>query len=272
MSPTSHPTSPSRLPPVNHAFETRTVGSIPFCVASPEDATTWLLDAEDRRAAPVNVRLANAYNVALADRDPSYRQLLVEEGVNFPDGTPVVWFMNSQLPRTARRVRGPSLFVDVMRAGVERGTRHFLLGGTPETLAQLKEALAATHPGINVVGSYSPPFAPVTAEYIAVCADHIRQTKPDLVWVGLGTPKQDVVGTALAREAMVTTVNVGAAFDFAAGTVRQAPVWVQRSGFEWLYRLASEPRRLWRRYVFGNLRFLRAAFSHRFADGTGGGS
>jgi N-acetylglucosaminyldiphosphoundecaprenol N-acetyl-beta-D-mannosaminyltransferase len=258
----NHPLEPlSTSIRVRSRFAHRVVAGVPFAVSSLDETVDWLLAEAAPQRIPVNVRLANAYNVALADEDPEYAALLSDHGINFPDGTPVVWYMNRRnraVPR-AERVRGPSLFVEAIARSAPVGTRHFLLGSTPETLASLTSALHKSNPTLNIVGVYSPPFAPVDESFLQACEAEIRAKEPDLVWVGLGTPKQDLVGTHLATRIGIPTVNVGAAFDFAAGTVREAPVWIQRSGFEWLHRLASEPRRLWRRYFFGNFRFVVAA-------------
>lgn len=241
-------------------FVRRDVAGVPFAVSTLDDAADWLIHEAARSRLPVNVRLANAYNVALADKDPSYAQLLREQGINFPDGTPVVWVMNCRRGGSAfaGRVRGPSLFAAAMRQSATSGVRHFLLGTTERTLAALTTHLTNSYPGITIAGTYSPPFAPADENFLDQCEAEASRSNPDLIWVGLGTPKQDHVGTALAERLRIPTVNVGAAFDFAAGTLREAPVWVQNSGWEWLYRLACEPRRLWRRYVFGNARFLLA--------------
>lgn len=245
------------------AFPVVTVASVPFHATSLEEAADWLLGAAAERRRHPNVRLANAYNVALAQTDAEYGSLLINEGVNFPDGTPVVWFMNLGNPGPrAGRVRGPSLFPLTLDKGVRQGTRHFLLGSTPETLSRLEANIRLDYPKIVIAGSYSPPFASIDECYVADCAEKVKSASPDIVWIGLGTPKQDQLGTALAREIDAVTVNVGAGFDFQAGTVREAPVWVQRSGFEWLYRFASEPKRLWRRYLIGNLQFVSAAVRH----------
>lgn len=250
------------------ASRTVSVGRVPFQVSDVDTATKWLLTTAVPRREGVSVRLANAYNVALASKDPSYRTMLSASGVNLPDGTPIVWFMRLQRgdPRP-RRVRGPSLFAQTLRESQGHGTRHFFLGSTPETLQLLIKRVRDTYPEAVVAGSYSPPFAEIDSAYVADCAEKIRDSGAGLVWVGLGTPKQDLLGAALADVVEVPCVNVGAAFDFVAGTVREAPVWIQRSGFEWLFRLFLEPRRLWRRYLVGNVRFLVTAITHlRRAD------
>lgn len=254
------------------ASRTISVGRVPFQVSDIETATRWLLTTAVPRREGVSVRLANAYTVALASRDPSYLAALTTTGVNFPDGTPVVWFMRLHrgAPRP-HRVRGPSLFTNTLRESQHHGTRHFFLGSTPEILRQLIERVHAAYPGAVVAGSYSPPFAEIDDGYVADCAEKVRDSGADLVWVGLGTPKQDQLGAALADVVDAPCVNVGAAFDFVAGTVREAPVWIQRSGFEWLFRLLSEPKRLWRRYLIGNVRFLVTAIAHVRSAQSGDG-
>lgn len=250
----------------------QSVGGIPFQVTDLEDTVDWVLTVAATAHQPLVVRFLNAWNVALAHSDARYRSLLTRRGINVPDGMPIVWLMKLRggRGRPAGRVRGPSLFTEVMRQGVPVGVRHFLLGGSPDVLEQLTTTLTARYEGVQIVGSYSPPFEPLSREYLARCADRIRPCRPDLVWVGLGTPKQDFAGDELAATLGVAVLNVGAAFDFAAGAQREAPVWVQRSGFEWLFRLASEPRRLWRRYLVGNIQFLMAVAAEWAADRSRG--
>lgn len=239
------------------------VGNVPVKVANLESVCQWLLGHAVPRREALNVRLVNAYNIALASEDGDYRELLATTGVNFPDGTPVVWFMGRAGDGTrAQRVRGPSLFARALEQSAMLPARHFFLGSTPETLRKLEHKVRSSYPQAVIAGSFSPPFAPIDSVYVSDCAEKIRESSANLVWIGLGTPKQDIVGAALARELDVVCVNVGAAFDFLAGTVREAPLWVQQTGFEWLFRLAMEPKRLWRRYVFGNARFLAAATGH----------
>lgn len=246
----------------------RLVGGVPFRVTDFQGAVDWVLSLATGKSPGLNVRFLNAWNVALAHRDAGYRTLLGERGVNLPDGTPVAWLLRRRGPagRPADRIRGPSLFGEVMRQGVPQQVRHFLLGGTPEVLDRLAGALTSRYDGVQIVGRFAPPFAPLTDDYLAECVEHIRPSKPDLVWVGLGTPKQDYAGDRLCAALGLPVLNVGAAFDFAAGAKREAPVWMQRAGFEWLFRLASEPRRLWRRYLVGNVEFVLAVLAERATD------
>jgi N-acetylglucosaminyldiphosphoundecaprenol N-acetyl-beta-D-mannosaminyltransferase len=246
----------------------RLVGGVPFRITDFQGAVEWVLALAAGTPRALNVRFLNAWNVALAHRDSGYRSLLVDRGINLPDGMPVAWLLQRRGPtgRPADRIRGPSLFREVMRQGVPRQVRHFLLGGTPEVLDDLAGALTSRYDGVQIVGRFAPPFAPLTDDYLAECVERIRPSTPDLVWVGLGTPKQDYAGDRLCAALRLPVLNVGAAFDFAAGAKREAPVWMQRAGFEWLFRLASEPRRLWRRYLLGNVGFVAAVLDEWAAD------
>ncbi|WAC68501.1 WecB/TagA/CpsF family glycosyltransferase [Microbacterium sp. SL75] len=238
------------------------VGGIPFAVADPQRTVGWIVDRALSRRGGMNVRFANAWNVALASEDPAYKRLLVQPGcLNFPDGTPVVWFMRAT-QGAARRVRGPSVFREVLRDSSREPLRHFLLGGSPRMLEALQHRMAVEYPAARVSGVFSPPFAPLDEAYIKTCIEEVGRVESDIIWVGLGTPKQDFVGTEIAKFVSVPVLNVGAAFDFVAQTIPEAPRFVQNSGFEWLYRLLSEPRRLGRRYLYGNIRFLIVSTKH----------
>ncbi|WP_261770106.1 MULTISPECIES: WecB/TagA/CpsF family glycosyltransferase [unclassified Rhodococcus (in: high G+C Gram-positive bacteria)] len=182
-------------------------------------------------------------------------------GMNFPDGSPVVWFMRRTKAGGQRpgRVRGPSLFAQCLDEGREHGVKHFFVGTTTSTLELLQSEAQRRYPGIEITGTHAPKFAPVSNEMIREIADEVNARESDIVWIAMGTPKQDFVAAALAPLVNKPCIGVGAAFDFIAGTSKEAPIWVQNSSFEWLYRLLTEPRRLWRRYLFGNVRFVLAA-------------
>ena len=208
-----------------------------------------------------DVHLCNAYTIALADKDPGLRSLLRRSTLNFPDGTSVVWanrvlHRNTSVPEV--RVYGPDLFLDVVARGRAAGLRHFLVGSTPYVLERLAHELGRRFPGVTVVGTSSPPFRELTDCEMAEQIRLLLSSGAQVVWLGLGTPKQDWEAARLAAAVPAVFCAVGAAFDFVAGTKKQAPAWMQRRGLEWSYRLATEPRRLWRRYLFGNARFLRA--------------
>ncbi|WP_370448632.1 WecB/TagA/CpsF family glycosyltransferase [Cryobacterium sp. TMB1-7] len=235
------------------------VGPVEFAVSDPQLACRRILDLV-REGQGRHVHLANAYTIALADKSAAYRQVLATPAVNFPDGKPIGWVsrLRRQSPRL-RQVRGPQLFLDVFDQGRSRGTRHYLLGSTPDVLARLEVRLGDLFPGVEIVGTESPHFRALSVSEHAEQDGRIRDSGADIVWVGLGTPKQDFEAMRLANSLPIVAIAIGAAFDFAAGTLREAPPWMTALGLEWSYRLLREPKRLWRRYLFGNARFLKAA-------------
>jgi N-acetylglucosaminyldiphosphoundecaprenol N-acetyl-beta-D-mannosaminyltransferase len=248
-------------------FDTVQVAGIDFADTEASAALAWLLEACSSSQAPrPSVRLANAWSAVLAADSPEYLAVLNGEGVTFPDGASITATMRALRRgeyQHGRRVRGPSLFADCMDAGRERGLRHFLLGTTDATLEALSAELEARFPGVRISGTYSPPFRPLDEDFVEDCRRRVAESPSDVVWVALGVPKQDLLAHELAQRLDVTCVGVGAAFDMLSGRVREAPLWMQRVGIEWVFRLAVEPRRLWRRYLLGNLAFLRLAWKHR---------
>jgi N-acetylglucosaminyldiphosphoundecaprenol N-acetyl-beta-D-mannosaminyltransferase len=174
-----------------------------------------------------------------------------------PDGMPVVWLAKLKGCPNIERTYGPDLMHEVCNRGRENGLRHFFYGGTEETLAKLKQRLTTFYPGLNVVGIYAPPFRPQAQKEDSHVINRINDSGADILWVGLGSPKQDFwmeLNRPLLNVPVI--VGAGAAFDFLSGVKPQAPRWIQRSGFEWLFRLCCEPQRLWRRYLVGNSLFV----------------
>ena len=237
------------------------VGGVEFISTEPKGAADHIISLAQGGIGQ-HVHLANAYTIALADKSDDYRALLAAPAVNFPDGKPISWIsrLRGDTPRL-RQVRGPQLFLDVFDRGRAYGMKHFLLGSTTAVLESLEARLGTSYPGIEIVGLESPPFRVLTPLDIQEQDARILKSGAQIVWVGLGTPKQDIEAQRLAGQLPVVAVAVGAAFDFAAGAIQEAPKWVSAIGFEWLYRLLREPRRLWRRYLFGNARFLKAALT-----------
>ena len=208
-----------------------------------------------------HVHFVNAYVIALAEQDEQYRTLL-RSGLCLTDGTPVAWVGRWTYSRSRReweRVYGPDVMESLLGTP---GLRHYLLGGSQETLAALQREIEQRWPGAQVVGADSPPFRPLTQAEQSAQDDAIVASGADVVWVGLGTPKQDWEAARVAASTGRMALAVGAAFDFIAGTKPQAPLWMQRAGAEWAFRLATEPRRLARRYFWGNPRFLLAVAKH----------
>jgi N-acetylglucosaminyldiphosphoundecaprenol N-acetyl-beta-D-mannosaminyltransferase len=201
------------------------------------------------------LHLCNAYTLSLAMRDPAYCAVLKHPGaVNLPDGTPVSWFHRLAGGGTTRGpVRGPGL----LKATLARpGLRHYLLGGTQQLLDDLEAVIARDYPDAVVAGRLAPPFGDPTERELEEWAAAVRASEANILWVGLGTPRQDQVVAQLTGRTGAVAVGVGAAFDFLSGHKAEAPELLHRTGLEWVYRLLSEPRRLWRRYLFGNVVFV----------------
>ncbi len=205
----------------------------------------------------LSIAVCNVHSVMSARRDPVLRAALDATAVSTPDGVPLVWTLRRTANPDQTRVYGPDLMRRALMESAERGWSHYLYGSTPETLERLVESISDIAPEAEVVGMYSPPFAPPTPEQDAADIERIRASGADIVWVGLGMPKQELWMNRVSAELPgMALIGVGAAFDFIAGTVEEAPAWMMRSGLEWLYRLSREPRRLWRRYILNNPMFM----------------
>lgn len=246
----------------SHGLRTADVAGVPCAVTTFDAAVDWVLARASAREA-VGVRLVNAYSIVSAHRDERYLRLMREKGISLPDGAPVVAALRLLSGRSeAGRVRGPSFFQAVLARSERMSLSHYFLGTTDETLHALVDATRARWPSLTVAGTHAPPFGPVDQALIDDARAAIQSTRADVVWVALGTPKQDFIAEQLAEVLGVPCIAVGAAFDFLAGTKREAPRIVQRLGVEWIHRLLSEPRRLWRRYLIGNVEFLLLLLRH----------
>jgi N-acetylglucosaminyldiphosphoundecaprenol N-acetyl-beta-D-mannosaminyltransferase len=189
--------------------------------------------------------------------DPTLRAVFAApDSLASPDGMPLVW-VGRLLGRSVQRVCGPDLMPALIDRSRAAGGRHFFYGGAPGVAERLASRMAEAYPGLDVVGTHSPPFRTLTPEEDLAEVALINEARPDFVWIGLGAPKQDL-WAARQRPHLDAAVllAVGAAFDFHSGGLRRAPAWMQARGLEWLYRLYAEPRRLARRYLVTNTRFL----------------
>lgn len=174
-----------------------------------------------------------------------------------PDGMPIVWLAKLKGLQDVKRTYGPELLPKVVDLGRSKQLRHYFYGATDAVLNQLKKTLLERYPDANIVGMFSPPVREVGEIEDDTILDKINEAEPDIIWVGLGSPKQDFwMAHHRAKLRAPLLVGVGAAFDFLAGVKPQAPQWMRSIGLEWLFRLSCEPGRLWRRYVFGNTRFV----------------
>ena len=220
------------------------------------DAMDAMVDSRERGY----VCAVAVHSLTVALDDAEMAAALRGASLVLPDGMPVVWAANILGANLRERVYGPELMLRYSERCAERGHRVWLYGGRDQgSLAQLALNLRRRHPGINIVGGYSPPFRPMTDEEEIALVDQINDARPDVLWAGVGVPKQEKWMARMRQRLEVPVMcAVGAAFDFHAGRVSQAPGWMQQRGLEWIYRLAQEPRRLLPRYVYSNPRFVLA--------------
>jgi len=210
----------------------------------------------DRRS-PHYVTVTGVHGVMESQRDPELMRIHNSAGMVTPDGMPMVWISRMRGFRHVSRVYGPDLMLDVCARSTETGWRHFLYGGAEGVADLLSQKLRHRFPGIQIAGTFCPPFRPMSESEDRDLVDRINAARPDIVWVGLSTPKQEYwMSRHVGRLQAPVLIGVGAAFDFIACLKPQAPVWMQHAGLEWLFRLATEPRRLGRRYLVNNTGFL----------------
>lgn len=198
------------------------------------------------------VCVAGVHGIMEARRDPSLARILRDAFLVVPDGMPTVWMGRLQGLSIAR-VFGPDLMLAIFQEPRLTQTKHYFYGGSPGVAQQLEQVLQARHPGARIVGTYCPPFRPLSTPEQSFFIDDVRRSRPDIIWVGLSTPKQErFMAEYLPRLATTLMIGVGAAFDFHTGRINDSPAWVKRMGLQWAHRLAQDPRRLWRRYLFNN--------------------
>ena len=203
------------------------------------------------------IAVTGMHGVTEAQHDAALKEVLNSADLVVPDGMPLVWLGRWRGFGLKRRVYGPELMLEFCRATASKGYRHFFYGGAPGVAGELAGRLRRQFPSLQVVGTYSPPFRPVTPEEDAQVAHMICEARPDVLWVGLSTPKQERwMSEHRDRLDAPVMVGAGAAFDLNTGRVKQAPRWMREHGLEWFWRLLAEPRRLWRRYLIGGAEFV----------------
>jgi len=253
------------------ALRRRNVLGIPMAMTDYAGA----MDVMDQMVAerePGWVCAAAVHSVMVAQDDALMRKALTDAVITVPDGMPIVWAANMLGEDLPNRVYGPELMHRYCARSVEQGHRVWLYGGRDQgALVQLALTLRKKHPGIRIVGGYSPPFRALSEEEDEAIADQINQSQPDVLWVGIGVPKQEKWMVRMRDRLDVPVMcAVGAAFDFHAGRVSQAPRWMQERGLEWTYRIAQEPRRLLPRYLYTNPRFMLAFAGQYLAERSAG--
>lgn len=215
-------------------------------------ASQWI-DAENRGY----ICVTGVHGVMEAQSDPEFRRILNHAAINTPDGMPMSWVGHLQGFPQMDRVYGPDFLTAMCQLSVQRGYRHFLYGGQPGIAELLKKSLQSKHPGLHVVGTYTPPFRDLTAEEEAEVFTLVWSAKPHILWVGLSTPKQErFMAEYIDRLQVPLLVGVGAAFDYHTDRIRDCAPWIKRAGLQWLHRLLQDPKRLWKRYLLNNPMFV----------------
>lgn len=201
--------------------------------------------------------VTGVHGIMEAQKNAPFRSILNGSMLTTPDGMPTVWVGRWQGFSQMKRVFGPEMMLKVCAMSVDKGYTHFLYGGGDGVAEQLKGALLQKFPGLRIVGTYTPPFRSLNKTEVDDLCAQVFRVKPDIFWVGLSTPKQEqFMADYLLRLDTLVMVGVGAAFDVHTGRTQDAPQWMKTAGLQWLHRLAQEPRRLWRRYLFNNPRFV----------------
>jgi N-acetylglucosaminyldiphosphoundecaprenol N-acetyl-beta-D-mannosaminyltransferase len=246
-------------PAVARDIPTREILGVPIAMTDYRGAIDAMDDMVERRERGYVCAVA-VHALTLGLDDPEMTAALRGASLVLPDGMPVVWAANMLGANLSDRVYGPELMLRYSDRCAERHHRVWLFGGRDQgSLVQLALNLRRRHPGINIVGGYSPPFRPMTEEEEDALVDQINAARPDVLWVGIGVPKQEKWMARMRERLDVPVIcAVGAAFDFHAGRISQAPSWMQQRGLEWIYRIAQEPRRLLPRYLYFNPRFVLA--------------
>ena len=250
--------APGAAPAAAHV-RTRDILGVPVAMVDYAGAMD-VMDGMIARRERGYVCAAPVHAVMVGHDDPEMHAALRGSTMTVPDGMPLVWAANWLGERLPDRVYGPELMRRYNERCRERGHRVWLYGGRDQgSLVQLALAMRRRHPGIKIVGGYSPPFRALTEEEEDGIVEQVSDAEPDVLWVGIGVPKQEK-WMARMRDRLEVPVmcGVGAAFDFHAGRISQAPEWMQERGLEWTYRIAQEPRRLLPRYLYHNPRFLAA--------------
>lgn len=254
-----HDAAPAFDVPAAAAVPPPSVGvlGVPLALTDYERTMDWI-DATVQQRGKGYVCVAAVHTVMVCQEDEELRQAVLGSDLTVPDGQPLVWAMNALGHDLSNRVYGPELMARYCERATKTGARIFLYGGADQgTLVQLALNLRRRYPGVRIVGGYAPPYRALTDEEEAAIINEIDSSGADVVWVGIGVPKQEKWMAAMRpRLQAPVLVGVGAAFDFHAGRVAQAPNWIQAVGMEWAFRLSREPRRLWKRYVTYNPKFV----------------
>lgn len=225
-------------------------------VTSMERTLSFLKDHLDELRGNY-ICVSNVHTTVMAYEDDNYRKIQNGGAMALPDGAPLSIYSRKHGFVDAKRVTGPDLMLELLKESKDKGYRHFFYGATQETLEAMKRVIEQDYPNAQIAGMYAPPFRPLRPEEDEAVVGLINQEKPDFIWVGLGAPKQEQWMYEHRGRLCGVSIGVGAGFDYLAGTIKRAPWLMQKLCLEWLYRLFQDPKRLWKRYVTTNIKFIR---------------
>jgi N-acetylglucosaminyldiphosphoundecaprenol N-acetyl-beta-D-mannosaminyltransferase len=222
----------------------------PYSIPTFVDHASSIINSSKENSANYCVSATGAHGMVYAQKNPAFKKLLQSFYSNLPDGKPGVWVGRFKGATEMERCYGPDFFASCMKESADKDIKHFFCGGKEGVANKLKKACEKRFSNHNIVGTYCPPFLGVDEFDYKQIAEAINQSKADVVWIGISTPKQEQFAWRLSKFTNVSfLITVGAAFDFHIGNVRQAPSWMQSMGLEWFFRLLMEPRRLYKRYM-----------------------
>ncbi len=236
-------------------FDSCNILGVDVCVTSL-DKTLSVITADLVNLKGDYICVSNVHTLVMSYDDKHYREIQNSGYMVLPDGKPLSIVSRFRGHRNARRVTGPDLMGSIFNISVRNGYRHFFYGSTRDTLEMLKSELENRYPRLDITGMYSPPFRELTEKEDNEIVDMINKSRPDFIWVGLGAPKQENWMNSHKGRVKGLMIGVGAGFDYFAGNIKRAPLWMQKMSLEWLFRLIQEPQRLWKRYLVYNTRFI----------------
>jgi len=246
-------------------FPTKNIAGLEIISTNIRELAYRILVSSQGSEHSVDVHFVTAHTIAIAEGDTEFRATLESAGWLVPDSRWIQILANLFGAKVAQ-VRGPDLFREVLRQSQDHACHHYLVAPDEEVLHAITGHVASNYPHVSIVGTTVAPRREFTTEEFDSIVKEIKQAGQPIVWLGIGTPAQNKLARKMAQHGVAMVIGVGAAFEFLPGLKAEAPRWVSSSGFEWLFRLVTEPRRLWRRYTTGNFLFLRSVIRHRIAQ------
>lgn len=232
---------------------------VKVAVADMPTAVSWVCGHMEQLKGQY-ITFVNTYSLVMAHDSEKYLNVQSAAAATFADGQPVAGYQRKSGYLQARRIAGPDFMSEIFRISSEKGYRHYFYGSSGNTLTKLRNNLEKKYPGIQIVGSYAPPYEKQLRKDYEEDIHRINDVDADFIWIGLGAPKQEYWMYLQKGKVNGLMLGVGAGFDFHAGVVKRAPLWMQKCGLEWFYRFLQEPGRLGKRYLVNNLKFIKLCF------------